>query len=115
MWHGYFYIKINDSLSQVKLDESIAGMLEMGKQSDPQPCKITHFCSSSRHFIFELEVSSVILKAQVVTKLANKLGYTEQQVINNIDDWQVFLGNNWEERKNNARQHKIDNPLIWNI
>lgn len=125
-WHGYFYIKISDSLSEAKLIDAITGMLEMGnypkyvdgvEQNHPNTntAFITHYVRKGRRFIFEVVLPSGVTKAKVVTKLANKLGYTEQQILNNIDEFQVPTGNDREARRQATRSFMITNKAIWFI
>ena len=86
-WNGYFHIKINDALSTEKWEDAKAGLQELGNQTNNNPRFITHlrFSVTGKEVIGHITLTSAITKAQVVTKLANKLGYTEQQIENNID------------------------------
>lgn len=114
-WNGYFHIKISDGLSAEKWVDAKAGIKELGEQTSNNPRIITHLKISTlgKEIIGHITLPVKITKAQVVTKLVNKLGYTEQQILNNIDSWQVFDGADWKERNTNTVAYIVANKSIW--
>ena len=116
MWHGYFLLEVSDSLTPAQLVKVRDAVLEMGRQTDDQPARITHIRQrlDKRAIIGEITLQTKkITKAQVVTKLANKLGVSEQAVIDNVEQFVVFPGANWEKRRETAVQYIVDNDAEW--
>lgn len=125
-WNGYVRVLVNASVGETKLNQSLNGLLEMGNYPaltddvpnsfpNDNPHLITRVIRdlAGNHFIFEIFLNSVVTQAQVVTKLANKLGFTEQQITNNIDAFEIFAGSSWEERRQAAKAYLTANAVSW--
>jgi hypothetical protein len=116
-WHGYFLLWLSENLTPAQLIMVRDAILGMGRQKDDQPALITHLRQSlnSRGVIGELVLPAAPTKAQVVTALANKLGVSEQVVLNNIVTFQVSPGNTWEERRQATVAYLIAHQEDWEV
>jgi len=99
-WHGYAVIEITTLLTNPQKVKVRDAILELGRQTDSRAERITQFRASldKQSVLLEVYISDRITKAQVVTKLANKLGLSEATVENN-SNFTIFGGANvtWHE------------------
>lgn len=112
----YALLIVNSNIPEEKLADAWVGIKELGTRSSNFVHKITGATirSDNRAVILRIELESAVTQAQVVTKLATKLDYTEQQIINAIDTFTLFEGDNRKDRNANAVAYMCSNSGWYN-
>lgn len=114
--HLYTLIEVTTPLTDEQKILIRDALLELGRQYDVLPNRKTHVRKSldNQKVIVELVLPDRLTKAQVVTKLAEKLPWSEETISNN-SNFQVFggLGATWEESRQEAVNYLIANSTDW--
>ena len=124
-WHGYVLIEIAAQLTPNTVDEDgnvieegtrslvRRALLQLGRQSGPSH-KITCIRPSNdrQSVILELELTGPVTKTQVVTKLAELLPWSVEQITNNVT-CTVSPGANWEERRQATDNYLVAHAQEW--
>ena len=103
-WHGYAVIEITISPPLTNPQKVLVrdAILELGRQTDTRPERITQFRASldKQSALIEITIPERITKSQVVAKLANKLGLSEAKVTNK-SNFTIFGGASatWQESR----------------
>ena len=125
MWHGYCLWAITTELTEDTIVDDVVteegtktlaprALLELGKQSDTNPCHVTHLRPSinGQKYIVEIYTASKPTALQFYTKLAELLPYTAQQISDN-SNFLVSPGDTWEKRRQATVAYLIKNKEEW--
>lgn len=114
--HVYALVEVTTPMTAEQKILARDALLELGRQHDIFPSNITHIRRSldNQKVIVEVVLPTTITKAQVVTKLAELLPWSESTIDTNTN-FQVFggLGVTWEESRQAAVSYIIANISDW--
>ena len=114
--HLYALIEVTTPLTNAQKILIRDAMLELGRQSDSLPSRITHIRRSldNQKVIIEVVLPERITKAKVVSKLAESLPWSEATIDVNTN-FTVFgsLAATWEESRHEAVSYLISHSVEW--
>jgi hypothetical protein len=113
-FHGYMVIEVVTALSgaqKIKLRDTLLGM---GRQSDPNPCYITHHRprTDNQAMLVEITVPASLSKADIVNALATALGVSVATLNANLN-YTLFAGGDWETRRQACVAYLGANQAAW--
>lgn len=114
--HVYVLIEVTTPMTAEQKVLARDALLELGRQYDIFPSNKTHLRTSldNQKAIVEVVVPTSVTKAQVVTKLAEHLPWSEATIDANLN-LTAFggLGATWEESRQAAISYLIANSVDW--
>lgn len=109
-------MKVKDASPESAWTKFKNNIAKIGTTESPFPHLITQARISEetgRRAILELNLAQPLTHGRAVTFFAEKMGFTENQVDNAIEEDSIFAGDNWEERRQACADYIVNNISDW--